>query len=166
MPVFDHKGVRLYETLAICTYIDEGFEGPLLQPEEPLARARMLQLISVILDYAWPVWVPVLSGERFFAAFERRVTDEDRIARAMPRIAQAAAAIDALLADRAPDAFDLSDIFLAGSFCYLAEAPEGASVLDANPVLAAWWEAIRARPTAAEILPPTHWAHRLGARDR
>lgn len=164
VPVLDHGTMRLYETLAICIYIDEAFAGPGLQPTEPLERARMLQLISAILDYAWPVWVPLFAGERFFAAFEDRWPDEDRIAGAMPRLTRAAETVDALLAARAPSAFDLSDIFLAGSFCYLAEAPEGAAVLGSNPALARWWRRMQQRASVIDILPPTDWPQRLGGR--
>ncbi|PWL31321.1 MAG: hypothetical protein DCO97_21545 [Marivita sp. XM-24bin2] len=164
VPVLDHGPVRLFETLAICSYIDEAFEGPGLQPTEPLERARMLQLISATLDYAWPIWEPMFATERFFAAFEDRLPDEDRIASAMPRLTRAAEMVDALLAARPAGAFDLSDIFLAGSFCYLAEAPEGAAVLGSNPALARWWQGMQQRASVIGILPPTDWPQRLGTK--
>ncbi len=41
VPAFEHDGFELYETAAIMRYVDETFEGPSLQPDEPRARARM-----------------------------------------------------------------------------------------------------------------------------
>lgn len=158
VPVFDHGDMRIYETLAICTFVDEGFEGPALQPLGSVERARMIQRISVVVSYAWPVWVPLFAGERFFSAFEGRPPDMARLAKAMPRVEHAASVIDQLVAERHRAALDLSDIYLAGSFCYLAEAPEGEKLLEANPNLAGWWQAMRKRPALADILPPTDWA--------
>ncbi len=36
VPILDHREARIYETLAICTYVDEVFDGPSLQPIDPL----------------------------------------------------------------------------------------------------------------------------------
>ncbi len=41
IPLFEHNGFCLYETGAITCYVDEAFEGPALQPQEPVNRARM-----------------------------------------------------------------------------------------------------------------------------
>jgi len=161
VPVFDYGDMRIYETLAICTFLDQGFEGPALQPLDPVERARMIQRISVVVNYAWPVWVPLFAGVRFFSAFEGRPPDTARLAEAMPRIEHAAGVIDGLLAERPRAVLDLSDIYLAGSFCYLAEAAEGEKLRAANPNLASWWQAMRKRPSVADILPPTDWAMRL-----
>jgi len=161
VPVLDHAGTRIYETLAICVYIDESFAGPQLQPPAPLERARMFQMMSVVASYAWPVWVPVLTTERFFAAFEGKSPDLDRIAAALPQIRHAAEVIDGLLALRSSRHFDLSDIFLAGSICYPAEAPEGRDVLRANPVLSDWWDRIKTRKAARDVMPSTDWSQRL-----
>jgi len=160
VPVLDCGDTRIYETLAICTYVDEAYDGPDLQPRGALDRARMAQRISVVISYAWPVWVPVFAGERFFSAFEDRPPDEAGISEAMPQIREAACVIDGLLANRTANTFDLSDIFLAGSFCYLAEALEGEEILNANPALSDWWQAMRSRGTVADILPQTEWKRR------
>ena len=34
VPAFEHDDFMLYETFAICRYIDEAFDGPRLQPED------------------------------------------------------------------------------------------------------------------------------------
>ena len=40
VPAMTHGDVRMYESLAICNYIDHAFDGPPLQPVDPLANAR------------------------------------------------------------------------------------------------------------------------------
>lgn len=50
MPVMRHDEVVLFETLAICHYIDETFEGPSLTPEKLTDRCHMYQWISAIND--------------------------------------------------------------------------------------------------------------------
>jgi len=65
MPVLHHGPLKLYEALAIATYIDEAFEGPALQPATPADRARMLQWISAINDYYYATLVGCCLIERF-----------------------------------------------------------------------------------------------------
>ncbi len=48
VPAFEHDGFRPYETGAIVHYRDEVFPGPPPQPTAPRARARMIQIMSVI----------------------------------------------------------------------------------------------------------------------
>lgn len=56
MPAFEHGDVRLFETLAIAAYLIEAFPtsgGPELLPRAPADRARVLQWVSVAVDYAY-----------------------------------------------------------------------------------------------------------------
>src|SRR5262245_28510480 len=53
IPVLVHGSFQLYETHAICRYVDEGFSGAALQPSAAPARARMAQLIGLLDSYAY-----------------------------------------------------------------------------------------------------------------
>ncbi len=64
IPAFEHGGFELYETSAICRYIDEAFPGPSLQPPTPEARARMMQAISILDSYAYRTLVWDIFVER------------------------------------------------------------------------------------------------------
>lgn len=44
IPVLEHDGHAVYETLAILSYLDDVLPGPELMPREPPARARALSL--------------------------------------------------------------------------------------------------------------------------
>ena len=53
VPVLDHDGFSVFETVAIARYVDEGFPGPALQPVDPRRRARMAQVCAVLDNYGW-----------------------------------------------------------------------------------------------------------------
>src|SRR5690606_11281769 len=53
MPAMEHGDVRLFETLAIASYVDRTFGSGKLQPNDATAHARMLQWVSVAVDYAY-----------------------------------------------------------------------------------------------------------------
>ncbi len=46
LPAFEHEDVRLFETLAIVTYLDRVFGGSKLTPSDPVTQAHRLQWIS------------------------------------------------------------------------------------------------------------------------
>lgn len=67
VPVVEHDGMTLFETAAICRYIDRAFDGPLLSPSVATQLAWMDQWISAancyfdsaiirryVLEYAFP----------------------------------------------------------------------------------------------------------------
>lgn len=64
IPAFEHDGFALYESGAISRYVDEAFDGPPLQPQDPQPRARMNQAISILVSYAYRAWVWGLFVER------------------------------------------------------------------------------------------------------
>lgn len=64
MPAFQHEGVRLFETLAIVSYLDRVFGGSRLTPSAPVAQAQMFQWISVAIDYAYEDLVNGMHSER------------------------------------------------------------------------------------------------------
>ena len=64
VPAFEHDGFQLYETTAICRYVDEAFDGPSLQPGNVQERARMNQIISILDNYTYPCTVGQLVIQR------------------------------------------------------------------------------------------------------
>lgn len=63
MPVLEHDSARLFETLAVTTYVDDAFNDGALQPKDAKARAGMLQWISAAVDYVYPDVVGALTHE-------------------------------------------------------------------------------------------------------
>jgi glutathione S-transferase len=64
VPILQHGDFTLFETSAIATYVDEALEGPLLQPKDVQARARMNQWISSVNSYYYPYMIYHVTHER------------------------------------------------------------------------------------------------------
>ena len=153
IPAFGHGAVRLYETSAICRYIDEAFEGPPLQPASPEARARMMQAISILDSYAYRTLVWDIFVERVMKPGQGGATDEAKVAAAVPMASTCLSA----LTDLAPDApwltgnrLTLADLHAAPMIDYFLQAPEGRMLGD-HPRLARWWSAMAARQSMAAM---------------
>jgi glutathione S-transferase len=152
IPAFEHDGFRLYESGAITRYVDEAFPGPALQPAAPKARARVNQIIGILDSYAYRTLVWDIYVERMRAAENGRVSDEARIAAALPRAEICLGALEALMADApwlAGSEPTLADLHAAPIFAYGALAPEGAALLARHDGLSRWWERMAARPSMA-----------------
>jgi len=84
IPAFSHAGIELYETGPIIRYVDEAFDGPLLQPITPGDRAVMNQIIGIIDSYAyrtlvWDIYVETVSKPE-----RGETTDTERVSKAVP----------------------------------------------------------------------------------
>ncbi|MBR25766.1 MAG: glutathione S-transferase [Rhodobacteraceae bacterium] len=148
VPVLVHGAAVIYETAAICQYVDEGFPGPPLQPADPLDRARMRQIISVADAYAyWPM-VRQVYAEKVFAGHEGRAPDAAMVREGLRASRRALDALEALtgpglyLLGGAPG---LADVHLAPMVAAFARAPEGAALLAGRPRLHAWSKRMAAR---------------------
>lgn len=53
IPVLEHDGRVIAETLAISGYLDEAFPGPPLQAQDAVGRARMRTWMGVCADYVY-----------------------------------------------------------------------------------------------------------------
>lgn len=102
MPALEHDGVKLFETLAVASYIDRSLGDGALQPSDPAAHARMLQWVSVAIDYAYEDLV-------------NKLHDDQPGADAVTAASEQLKLLDAALADSAyfaGDDLSLADLFL------------------------------------------------------
>ena len=157
IPAFEHDGFRLYETGAITRYVDEAFPGPTLQPAEPLQRARMNQVISVLDNYAYRTLVWDIFVERVRAPSQGRMPDEGRIVAALPRAETCLRALAELMGDGpwlAGATLTLADLHAAPMIVYFRMTPEGHELLSLHPGLLRWWKAIAARDSMTRTRSP------------
>ena len=157
MPAMQHGDLRLYETLAICSYVDGAFDGPALQPSEPLDRARMMQWISAINAYLYPTILGGLIFPRLVAPMRGETPDEAKIAAALPEIERQIGLVEDALGEHdwlAADSFSLADMFLCPIFTYIGVTPEGERLFADRPNIARAGAAINARACASETMPP------------
>jgi len=138
VPTLVDDGFVLYETQAITRYVDEAFPGPPLQPDDPHARARMAQVMSIVDHYAyWPMVRQVYSQKIFRPAIGEDGDEADYRAglEASERVLGALEAIahEGLQLDGAD--ISLADLHLAPMMAYFTMAPEAARLLEQYPKL-------------------------------
>ena len=119
IPVLSHADLSIYETAAICRYVDEAFAGPSLQPPTPSSRARMAQVIGLLDSYAYRPMVWGVFVQRVRIPVTGGTTDEALVAMSLK---ESRTALDALAA-------------LAGDSPYLAGTTLSLADLHAYPML-------------------------------
>jgi len=142
VPALRHGGFTLHETLAIASYLDQAFPGPSLQPAEPAARARMLQLVGIVDAYAYR---PMVWG--LYVAISEGTAAAADLAAAEQASAVALAALERLATGPflQGEQLTLADAHLAPVLAYLAATPPGRRLMATAPRLMAWWQRVQAR---------------------
>ncbi|MDA0229411.1 MAG: glutathione S-transferase family protein [Proteobacteria bacterium] len=156
VPAMTHGDIRLYETLAITSYIDTNFDGPALQPDDPLQRARMNQWISVFIQYLYRPGIDIVLQRLVIPAFGG-TTNEDLILESMPKAAKALTALDGALGKQkyfASDKPTLADFFVFPVLSVLEMTAEGKSLLNATQNLRPWSARMAERDSAKKTVPP------------
>lgn len=142
VPALIDAGFVVYETGAITRYVDEAFEGPRLQPEQPRERARCNQIISIVDSYAyWPLVRQVFS-HGVFRPMMKLQADEKEFQMGLEAAPQILSALEDAAGEArylCGDHISLADIHLAPMIGYFARAPEGKSLLQKQLRLSAWW---------------------------
>jgi glutathione S-transferase len=148
VPTLMHDDFALYETGALTRYIDETFEGPILQPSASRPRARMAQIISIIDSYGyWPMVRQVFSHGVFRPRTGQPIS-EDEIRSGIISSERVLGALEALAEPKGyliENQLSLADLHLAPMMAYFTGAQEGQATLDRYKRLSAWWERIRSR---------------------
>lgn len=143
VPAIRDADVHLYETLAICVYIDgEYATDPQLQPSDTIEKADMFQRISLYLDEGYPNISKGLLFPRLINPMMGRATDESVIKTYMPKIERYLAVADKELRGQrwmVGDEMTLADLFLAPAIYYVKMTPEGQKLLSGLENLSAWY---------------------------
>lgn len=152
VPAFQHGEVRLYETAAIAQYVDEVFDGPALQPTDPVARAQMRKWICISDAYVYPAAITGLIMERVVAPMNGGAANEELIARSLPEIARVIDVIEAELEgqDYLAGSLSLADFFCATVLSFLPLAPEGQGLLEGKVNVGAWIGRMTTRESYAQ----------------
>ncbi len=137
MPALQHGSVDLYETAAILSYLNDLAEGAPLIPTEPLARARMWQLISICIDYAYPALVKAT-----FADDTSQIDTEpaDRCLAAIETLVKSGACLTG-------DRLSLADLVFEPMLThYLKTIPGGEKHLEGRPGVTRWYRDVQKQP--------------------
>ena len=150
IPSFDHDGFALYEASAITRYVDAAFDGPSLLPDDPRTSARVDQLMSVCDSYVYQPLVWDVYVERLEKGNRGEKSDEDRIADGLDKARISLGAITKLMSGKtwlAGDDITLADIHLAPMMDFFLMTQEGRRTIANFPLLGAWWERMKCRPS-------------------
>ncbi|WP_043363683.1 glutathione S-transferase family protein [Belnapia sp. F-4-1] len=156
VPVLEHDGFSLYETVAIARYVDEAFPGPALQPAGAKRRARMAQVCAVLDHYGWSPMVITVFVQRVVVPMRGGTPDAGVIDEAMPRCGRVLAAIEGLMDGQEfliGSDLSLADLHLVPILDYFARTEDGRAMLSRHPRLSTWWEHIEQRPSVAKTRP-------------
>ncbi|MFM2044819.1 MAG: putative glutathione s-transferase transrane protein [Pseudomonadota bacterium] len=157
IPAFRHGDLVLFESQAICRYIDDAFPGASLRPGDLAAKALVDQWVGVgcdsadkacirnyVLAYALPKW-------------QGREPDMEKVAAAVPAVQQVVTVIDQHLAGRdwiAGDGLTLADLFLLPTLYLTSLYPEGKAIVADAPNLTRWLGTMTALPSFVATKPP------------
>ncbi len=149
MPVMRHDEVVLFETLAICIYIDETFEGPSLTPEKLIDRCHMYQWISTINDAIYHgvvrKWIlPVLRNKNLAVQESKALRNAAR---------EQLVTVDACCGGNflAGNSVSLADLFIAPILAYALQLDR--DLLAGCGNLGNIWLEISARESFAKTMP-------------
>ena len=159
VPAMRHGGFSLFETQAICRYVDETFPGPALQPSSAQDRARMAQIIGILDAYAYRAMVWDIFVERVRKPARGEVQDEAKIAAAVGLAGRCLGVLEGSMGGSpwligAGDHPSLADLHAAPMLTHLAAAPEGAALIVRHAPIAAWLERMKARASMRATRSP------------
>ncbi len=156
IPVMTDGDLTLYETSAICRYIDENFDGPSLQPSDAAGRAQMEQWNSAIVDYFYDWCVRKIVIQRLVVPTRGGEPDEAMIADAIPHAKHVLSVADKALS-KSPyltgDEPCISDYLLLPIVFYSSQMPESAQIMDGLSSLQDWLSRMQSRPSFAATVP-------------
>jgi glutathione S-transferase len=161
VPIFEHDGFRVYETIAIITYIDDAFDGPRLHPAAAGDRARMMQWISAVGSYYYYWFVYHIGHERNVFPLLGIEPDEQVVAVARPNAANALEVLERELGDRQTfligDQLTLADFAMLPMVTSLSMHKDGQDLLAARPRVLQWRQRMEDIPSVKRFrasLPP------------
>lgn len=150
-PAVEIDGLQLYESFAICRYLDERTPDRDLQPATADGRARMTQWIGVADQYVFPATEFGLVLPRLVVPMMGGTPREDLIEKALPTIAYQLSVVEARLQEAtyfAGDTFSLADIFMYCVWRAVSLTPEGQVMLASAPSITTWLNSVAARSSA------------------
>ena len=157
IPGMRHGDVTLFETRAICAYVEKAFPGPSLVPDDAVGAAKVEQWVSCVNTQLDPVLMRQYALAYFFPSTPDKSPDRALIDAALPKVEKALDLLERAVAPTGHlvgDTFTLADAFILPILHYMLKLPESAALIAKRPALAAYAERHLARPSVAKTTPP------------
>jgi glutathione S-transferase len=158
MPAMRHGDLVLYETPAICRYIDAAFGGPPLQPEEPAAIGRMEQWISVVTSYVYDDLIRRCVLQYIFPQGPDGKPDRRAIDAASPDLERDLRVLDNaygannyIIGGNGPT---IADLFIAPILAWFVKTPEGETLMGRHANVRRALQVMQQRRSFRETEPP------------
>ncbi len=155
VPVLIHQGRALFESQAICRYLDNQFNQSRLQPGDAWQRAQTDQWCAAIGQYVDKVIVRDFLLELRFPKGENGAVRMDRVEAAIPAIIKMVSILERQLGEQdyllGVD-YSLADIQLAPIIHYLAQVPQNRDLLPMASPLRTYLTRLLQRPAAQKVL--------------
>ncbi len=160
IPAMRDGEVTLFESKAICTYINKNFKGPQLIPpgHGALEVEQWISLVNTAID---PVCVRQYCAAYFFPETPDHSPDYNRIREALPKMQHQLGVLDRAVAKTGflvGTKFSLADINVMPILFYLSQLPESAAMIASLPHLAAYYARHAERPSFKSTIPHAHAA--------
>jgi glutathione S-transferase len=157
IPALRHGDVTLYESKAICTYIDRNFDGPPLIPQSAYAAALCEQWISVVNTAVDPLLVRQYCFGYFFPGTPDSSPNRAVIDATLPKMGAQFALLEEGVGETGflvGDSFTLADANLVPILFYLTKLPESRAMMDHSRHLNAYLAKHLERKSVKETTPP------------
>jgi glutathione S-transferase len=157
IPAMRHGNLTLWESRAICFYIDHAFSGPPLAPRDSVDGARTEQWISLVNTHIDPLLVRQYLAAYFFPRTGDGRPDRAVIDGAMSKMETHFAVLDRAVAKTGHlvgGSLTLADINLLPILFYVDKLPESRTMLRRATSLDAYYQRHIARASVKETTPP------------
>lgn len=153
VPVLLHGSMQVFETTAICRYVDAAFSTGVstvdLQTRTLIDEWSSALVTSVDASLVRGYIVPIAGPNRL------GFTDRDELARAQSAAEETLAILDAQLGDQpffCGEHYSMADALLSPMLDYLAQITEPARLLGSQPRLKRYLSNMRNRPSGRAVL--------------
>jgi glutathione S-transferase len=157
IPAMRHGEVKLFESKAICTYIDRAFPGPALVPMEPVGHALCEQWISTVNTTIDIAMLRTYGVAYFFPGTSDGKPDRAVVDAAAAKLAKPFDVLEAALAGTGHlvgASFTLADANLVPILYYMSRLPESGKLLKERAKVASFLERMLARGSVKATIPP------------
>jgi glutathione S-transferase len=156
IPVMRHGDFTLFESKAIATYIDLGFEGPALIPRDAKSAALVEQWVSAVNTSIFPTMVIYMQANAFPKGPDGH-RDEGVVAETMPKISLYLGILNKAVGETgyfAGNSFSLADMYLMPLLGYLRLFPESSALLRSADHLVQYLDTHSSRESFVKTSPP------------
>ena len=157
VPAINDNGLELYETFAICRYIDEKYDGPALQPGDVALRAKMTQIINILDNYTYNALITRTVIPRVVVPMLGGTTDESVITGAKAEVEKALQVLDAIIGDKeymVGSELSLADLHFVPIYTYFQLTPDAVPLMEERHNIKRWFNSIKERASVKALCPP------------